>query len=318
MKMKDTRTILCWKTCSYLILLLISCSSMKHNTTVINQEPILISNIQKGKDNAFAKIQSEFAKNNPGYQLDYFFNIKLVEKTDVSRLLFIQDGGGTMDLNGHASSKFSVGDIVAIRPSDQVYADSAFSALVISTPDEFPNEIPTFIRPDWDPNITDIPGGCATETNAYRRILLTWKSSVGKYVYHSVNAHRVRIMDSFTHYHPVVGGFDEFYLVQMAAPSATLLTSQQVPIIENNEEADESEMENIIQSHPLKVGDFIYLPRGVLHRGLGNALVQVITVPGFVPGGEIGVDHHLLSINNRFRSLRLPYNKEASIKAIVK
>ena len=76
------------------------------------------------------------------------------------------------------------------------------------------------IRPDWDPNITDIPGGCATETNAYRRILLTWKQEVGQYLYHALNAHRVRIMDSFSHYHPVEGGFDEFYLVQMALPDA--------------------------------------------------------------------------------------------------
>ncbi len=286
------------------------------NTTKL--EPILISNLQEGKDEVFANVQSEFAKNNPGYQLDYLFETQLVEQTDAFRLLFIQQGGGTVDLNGHASSKFSIGDIIVMRPADQIYSDSVFSALVISSPDELPSDIPPFIRPDWDPNITDVPGGCATESNAYRRILLTWTSSVGKYVYHSVNAHRVRLMDSFTHYHPIDGGFDEFYLVQMAAPTAKLLTSRRVREIENNQEVEKSELENLIQSHSLKVGDFVYLPRGVMHRGLGNALVQVITVPGFVPGAEIGLDHHLLSINNRFKSLTLPYNKEASAKAIVK
>lgn len=318
MKMINTIAIPFCKSSVLLFIFFMSCSSMKHKTTAISQEPILISNIQKGKDKVFENIQSEFAKNNPGYALDYVFETQVVEKTDEFRLLFIQQGGGTVDLNGHASSKFSVGDIIAMRPADQIYADSVFSALVISTPDEFSRGIPPFIRPDWDPNITDIPGGCATETNAYRRILLTWKSSVGKYVYHSVNAHRVRLMDSFSHYHPVEGGFDEFYLVQMAAPTARLLTSRYVQKIENNEGVDASEVENLIQSHSLKVGDFVYLPRGVMHRGLGNALVQVITVPGFIPGAEIGLDHHLLSMNNRFKSLTLPYNKEASTKAIVK
>jgi len=301
-----------------LVLVYMSCTQT-HNIQANSQiENLLVSNIQEGKDEGFLKIQKEFTNNNPGYQLDYLYNTQLVEKNDETRLLFIQQGGGTIDLNGHASSKFSVGDIIALRPTDQLYADSLFSALVISSPAQLPRDIPPFIRPDWDPNITDIPGGCATETNAYRRILLTWKSSVGKYVYHSLNAHRVRIMDSFSHYHPVEGGFDEFYLVQMAAPTAKLLTSHQVDIIENNTEVNESEVKRVIQSHSLKVGDFIYLPRGVMHRGFGNALVQVITVPGFVPGAEIGVDHHLLRINNRFKSMQLPYNKEASTQVIVK
>lgn len=281
-------------------------------------EKLLVSNIQNGQDDAFKKIQTQFALNNPGYQLDFIYNIQLIEKNNRNRIVFIQQGGGTMDMNGHATSKFSVGDILALRPADQIYADSLFSALIISTPDDIPSDIPPFIRPDWDPNITDIPGGCATETNAYRRILLSWKESIGKYVYHSVNAHRVRLIDSFSHYHPVEGGFDEFYLVQMAAPSARLLTSHQVEKIENSKQVNESDVKQILQSHSLKVGDFVYLPRGVMHRGLGNALVQVITVPGFVPGAEIGVDHHLLTINNRFQSMQLPYNKEASTKVVVK
>jgi len=77
----------------------------------------------------------------------------------------------------------------------------------------------------------------------------------------------------------------------------------------------------LFQRNALQVGDLVYLPRGVIHRGLGNVLAQVITVPGFVPGGEIGVDHHVKKINYRFglnAQNALPYNKEASEKAVIK
>jgi len=125
-------------------------------------------------------------------------------------------------------------------------------------------------------------------------------------------------MDSFSHYHPVEGGFDEFYLVQMAAPTAKILISNHVDQIENNQDLNEKKVDNLIQSYPLKVGDLVYLPRGVMHRGLGNALVQVITVPGFVPGAEIGLDHHLFALHKRFKNLAVPFNKEASTKAVIK
>jgi hypothetical protein len=96
--------------------------------------------------------------------------------------------------------------------------DSALGLLVFTVPEIPKDDLPGFIRPDWDPHITGIPGGCATATNAYRRILLTWKGGVSAYLFHALNAHRVRITDSFSHCHPEVNGFDEFYLVQMVQP----------------------------------------------------------------------------------------------------
>lgn len=299
---------------------LLLCSCSPKSTPVIEEpnDPLLVANVSTGIGPQFQAIQATFAASNPGYSMDYIHQSNQIIKNEDNRIVFIQQGGGTMDINGHGSSKFSIGDILALRPGDQIYADSLFSALVISTPDIIPRSIPSFIRPDWDPGITDVPGGCATATNAYRRILLTWKESVGPYVYHSVNAHRVRIMDSFSHYHPKEGGFDEFYLVQMAAPTAKLLTSQKVDQIENNTGLTKSNSQALLDSHSLKVGDLVYLPRGMMHRGLGNALVQVITVPGFIPGAEIGVDHHLLSLNRRLGFMAIPYNKEASTKVIIK
>ena len=69
------------------------------------------------------------------------------------------------------------------------------------------------------------------------------------------------------------------------------------------------------------MGDLVYLPRGVMHRGLGGVLAQVITVAGFRPGAEIGVDHHLRAINERLglaQGEALPYHAAAAVRAVVK
>lgn len=281
---------------------------------------MVVANLSKGKSENFDQINRAFSINNPGYSLDFIHQDLYVKQSGDNRVIFIQEGSGSIMIDQDAS-KFSVGDIILLRADLSLTADSSFSALVVTVPDEIPADLPQFIRPDWDENITDVPGGCATETNAYRRILLTWKNTVGPYVFHSINAHRVRIMDSFSHYHPKVGGFDEFYLVQMAAPTARLITSNRVEEIEGPKTPKAEAINYLTESHSLKVGDLVYLPRGLMHRGLGNVLAQVITVPGFIPGAEIGVDHHLLRINKQLdlngRNALL-YNKEASTKVIVK
>lgn len=303
-----------------IVILLHSCQTNK-DLMRQNQDPILITNLSEGIDSNFPAIQKQFVKNNPGYAIDFLFQKQGIPKVNHQQIIFIQSGGGTLTMQDGSFSKFSVGDIILQRPADSFSSDSTFSALLIKTPDDVPDDLPTFIRPDWDENITDTPGGCATQTNAYRRILLTWKDSVGPYVFRSINAHRVRIMNSFTHYHPLKGGFDEFYLVQMAAPTAELITSHHVEIIENNDAIQGEQLPKLFQRNALQVGDLVYLPRGVIHRGIGNVLAQVITVPGFVPGGEIGVDHHLKNMNYRFglnAKKALPYHKEASDKAVIK
>ena len=298
----------------------ISCANLNMSESALNNDSLLIANLKDGKSKTFEFIRSKFKTKNKGYDMDCFANVKEITAHKSNRTVFIQQGGGTFNI-GSESSKFSVGDIIMLKPDTEIKSDSLFSAFIISTPDELPSEIPTFIRPDWDENITDTPGGCATETNAYRRILLTWKNTVGPYVFHSVNAHRVRIMNSFSHYHPKVGGFDEFYLVQMAAPTAKIIISNRVSDIEGNQNINQQNITQITQAHSLKVGDLVYLPRGLMHRGVGNVLAQVITVPGFIPGAEIGLDHHLLRINQNLKLSdkdALPYNEEASTKAIIK
>ncbi len=266
-------------------------------------------------------ISEVFAARNPGYELYYEHSVLDVKAQDYQQVLFVQEGSPNIELSSGERSPTSVGEIILLAPGISLKADSAISVLRFRVPAGPAENVPPIIRPDWDPNITDTPGGCATDSNAYRRILLTWKESVGPYIFHALNAHRVRITDSFSHYHPINGGFDEFYLVQMVQPDARILTSGYVPDIEKGEKIDPKILPSLIQTTPLEVGDLVYLPRGIMHRGLGGVLAQVITVPGFVPGAEIGLDHHLKAINKSFGLYKLdslPYNLEASHKPIIK
>jgi len=206
-----------------------------------------------------------------------------------------------------------------LRAGQALITDQPIGALVFDVPEDLPSDVPPFIRPDWDPRITDTPGGCATERGAYRRILLTWLKRNGPYTFHALNAHRVRIEDSFTHYHPKAGGFDELYLVQMTRPTAKLITSDKASRIETPNSVARAEVADLLDETPLEVGDLVYLPRGLVHRGVGGVLAQVITVPGFVPGSEIGIDHHLRAINERFQLKgheALPLNLAASMRRV--
>ncbi len=286
-----------------------------------DQAQVRVVHLSEGDTSGLSEMRAIFKERNPGYDMHYYSGVTRLSGEGEVRLAFIQKGEGLAQLNGQDTSSFSVGDIVHLENDDYITADKSFDALVFKVPKPLPENIPAFVRPDWDPNITDVPGGCATETNAYRRILLTWLDKVGPYQYHALNAHRVRIMDSFTHYHPMDKGFDEFYLVQMAMPGARLYTSDKVAEIQNPESVSKNEVGGLLNEIKLNVGDLVYLPRGIAHRGYGGVLAQVITVPGFVPGSEIGLDHHLRAINERLsleEEKALPYNKFASTHAVVK
>ena len=77
----------------------------------------------------------------------------------------------------------------------------------------------------------------------------------------------------------------------------------------------------MFEETPLAVGDLVYLPRGTVHRGVDGVLAHVIAAPGFVPGTEIGVDHHLRRINGLL-GLKgedaLPFHVPAAEAAVVK
>lgn len=276
-----------------------------------------------GDPDGFAALRSSFRLRNSGYDVSFQRNTRALVTYSKTRAAFVQSGEARAEISGgllHRSSNLSIGDIVILRPGEGLLADEPLSFVVFEIPDNPPNQLPSYIRPDWDPTITDTPGGCAEEEGAYRRILLTWNPEVGPYIWHGINAHRVRISDSFSHYHPVEGGFDEFYLVQMVQPGGHILTSPHVKAIESRD-VDRNQVAELMRRDNLAIGDLVYMPRGLIHRGLGGVLAQVITVPGFRPGAEVGVDHHLRAINEKLQLSEeeaIPYHLNASLEAIVK
>jgi hypothetical protein len=266
-------------------------------------------------------LRAALRRDNPGYDLAVVRDARSLRAAASVRIAFVQAGSAAASVTSPGrstprASELAVGDVVCLRPGESLQASASLTLVVFDTPAPLPDDVPTFVRPDQDPRITDTPGGCATETGAYRRILLTWLTTNGPYVYHALNAHRVRISDSFTHYHPRDGGFAELYLVQMAGPEARLLTSEHVAAIEA-QDVDAERAAELFESRALAAGDLVYLPRGIAHRGLGGALVQVITLPGFRPGAEIGLDHHLRAIAERV-DVPVPFHAAASASPVVR
>lgn len=292
--------------CSFALLLASGCQTAR--VTEIHA-------VRLGDEAGFDALRASFARNNAGYDLQFHAGCRWLDASDRDRVVFVQ---GPAD----RATAPTVGDALLVRAGERwrLDGDGEVDLVSFTLPEPLPAELPSIVRPDWDPMITDTPGGCATEGDAYRRILLTWKPEVGPYILRQLNAHRVRIKDSFSHYHPVDGGFDEFYLVQQAPKGARLLTSRAVEAIESRK-VDAEQAATLIESRELHVGDLIYLPRGTMHRGLGGALVQVISVPGFVPRSEIGVDHHLWAINKRLGltgAAALPFHVVAARTQVVK
>ncbi len=280
----------------------------------------------EGDASGFEVLRRALVARNPGYDVAWHSELGVLEPHPEPRVLFVQsgEGRGAIFRPGAASgilSPLAVGDVVLLHPGEGLQCHQSIDVLAFTTPDPLPPEAPGFVRPDHDPEITDTPGGCAEEEEAYRRILLTWRPDKGPYVYHSLNAHRVRIADSFSHYHPLEDGFDELYLVQGVSPEARLLTSDQVATIEEPETVTREQAAGLIDEHLLEAGDLAFLPRGTMHRGLGGVLAQIISVPGFLPDCEIGVDHHLRAIEERLGlegSDALPFHESASDEPVIK
>ncbi|MHC4375615.1 MAG: hypothetical protein ACYS26_03350 [Planctomycetota bacterium] len=312
-----------------LSLAFLACSSpqIQRRVYVQRDEPsVRIAHLTEAGAPGFEDLERAFEASNPGYRLAWHPGCRELRSSGSVRVAFVHGADQRAEPMaeariGEQRSEVTVGDALVLRPGESLTCSHAVDLLVFETPLEVHPLVPSFVRPDWDPDLTDQPGGCAEDTDAYRRILLTWLSTVGPYVYEGLNAHRVRITDSFSHYHPVAGGFDEFYLVQGLEDGAALLTSTATDRLIDPNSIEAAEVAGLIQRQELAVGDLVYLPRGVVHRGLGGVLTQVITAPGFVPGAEIGVDHHLRAINERLGldgRRALPFNARSSAAAVVK
>lgn len=279
-----------------------------------------------GDPEGFGRLALAFCANNPGYGIEHVRGVRELPAISGTRIAFLHGGSGDARMeqaNGteRLTSPFTLGDVVLLRAHETLRADAPFDAVVFATPEPFAAELPTFLRPDADTDVGDQPGGCATDAGAYRRILLTWSESAGPYTYRALNAHRVRMDDSFSHFHPREGGFDELYLVQGGLPGAAVLHSADVERILAPESVTAAEAADLIQRVPVAVGDLVYIPRGEMHRGVGGVLAHVVTVPGFVPGRELGLDHCLRAINERLGlsgEAALPYHVAASASQIVR
>jgi len=285
---------------------------------------MLRANLGEGAADLGAIVHA-FEANNPGHELRWMPSVRSVEAGTLSRVLLVQEGEAAAVVRRpgreDSGSRVTVGDVFALAEGESLSFDAPVSVLAFAIPETPLEGVPCIIRPDWDPRITDTPGGCATDEGAYRRVLLTWLGKNGPYTFKGLNVHRVRIDDSFTHYHPKDGGFDEFYLVQAVRPGARILTSGRTADIVREATITKDDVGSLLRSTELAVGDLVYLPRGTAHRGLGGVLTQVITVPGFVPGAEIGLDHHLNAINERLGltgDAALPLHAAGAKTAIVR
>ncbi len=245
----------------------------------------------------FRRLHAAFIKHNPTYKLWHTRSATRIDATE-SLVVFFHGGAGEAS-SERATSNFALGDVALLRPGETLCADSPFDAVLFALPVAFPDELPTFLRPDHDPIFQDQPGGCAVDAAAYRRPLLTWLPEHGPYVLHGLNTHRVRMDDSLSHYHPMQEGHDELYLVQAARPGASVLHSDRVARILAPETVTREEARTLIHRLPVATGDLVYFPRGHMHRAVAGVLAHVIAVPGFRPGSEIALDDKLLQINQR-------------------
>lgn len=233
-------------------------------------------------------------------------------------VVFIDDGPGYggVDL---VTGPLDRGDVVLLRTGQVLEAPSMRGLAIALPPGTDLGSLPVVLRPNHDPSQVDRPGGCAEETRAYRRILLTWSLENGPHVLHALNCHRVEMTDSLSHYHRPEGGFDELYLVQGVQPGAAVWAGPAQPIVDEAPETAE-QARRLLTRYDVEDGDLLHVPRGTVHRAVGGVLAQVITLPGFVPGAEIGVDHHLRRIAERFElgPSELPFRVESSSGPVVR
>ncbi|MGE0144759.1 MAG: hypothetical protein AB7I19_15275 [Planctomycetota bacterium] len=264
----------------------------------------------------------------PGYGLEFAPDSHELPPQGRWRLCFVHDLERSAELRIFAEEStiaeqlaVRLGDAFWLAPGEHAQIRPALDLLAFAVPDGPGKDCPPVLRPDFDPRLTDTPGGCATATDAYRRVMLTWLERNGPYTARSINCHRVRMTDSFSHYHPREGGFEELYLVHEVSPGGCILWSSQVAAIEARAAADPATARAFIQRFVPAAGDLVFIPRGTMHRAIGGVLAHVVTIPGFVPAREIGLDHHLRAISEGL-GMRgddaLPYHVAASFAPMVK
>lgn len=271
--------------------------------------PAIVARLDQPGAPGLEPLAESLAARNPGTAVSFVPKATQLPVSTGTRVAFVQRGEGGARVGTATDvveAPVRVGDVVSLRPGDHATFAPPMDLVVFEIAEPLAAAVPSVIRADFDPKLTDTPGGCATDPGAYRRLLLTWDAARGPYLNHGLNCHRVRIDDSFTHYHPVDGGWDELYLVQEAPEGATLLVCRDTQRLDREQlssagpRLDAADLDDLFEAIPLHAGSLVLIPRGLAHRGLGGAVVQVIAVPGFKPGYEVPLDRAIQRVNGRF------------------
>jgi len=189
--------------------------------------------------------------------------------------------------------RFAAGDQLLVQPAAPLTVQGTCGYWWLATPPGVTPPGPAVRRLSF---LKDTAGGCAPGFDAFRRLPLTWHSYTettdrpdGVNV---ANSHVVNIAaeGSRTHYHPVppVGGGapqTEFYFVLDPTDFSLGQAGRQSLLHAFPDITDWGRVAVV----PLRAGTVALIPPGTGHRGL-DALVNVVTLPGFKPRNEIYAD----------------------------
>ena len=192
--------------------------------------------------------------------------------------------------------RIMAGDQITVCGDEEIPARGAFACMSIEKKDREASHVSTARRLRY---LLDTAGGCSFDFEPLRRLPLTWymdhPNQDGDGV-NFVNAHVVNIPSelSSTHFHPrqpLRGGLpqSEMYLVLEPRDYGIVNKDREASIILYPDLCDLRNFER----HPLKPGDFVYIPPGVGHRGL-DVFVNILTIPGYKPHNEFYIDQGIL------------------------
>ena len=245
----------------------------------------------EGDNAGLATLRSMFRQRNPGYDIEYMAGVSHIPSARTARIVFVQEEtAGRSSYPAMVNERHSEtggGDIIVLRSGESLDTKHAMDFLMFTVPSDLPDELPTFIRPDWDERITDTPGGCATETGAYRRILLTWLEKNGPYILHGRSTPIACASPipsrTITRSRAASTSSTSCRWCSRADDSSSAGTRVQNRSSLTGSLSIDGAKSRCSRTHALEVGDLVYIPRGIIHRGVGGVLAQVITDPRLPP-----------------------------------
>ena len=110
----------------------------------------------------FERLAEVYAARNPGSSMVFLPQAGACSTSDGHRVVFIQRGETTGIIetrNGRRiESPLRVGDLLALRPGDDARFESPVDLLAFTIAEPLAPTVPSVVRPDFDPALTDRPG----------------------------------------------------------------------------------------------------------------------------------------------------------------